>query len=139
VLSERGLAQESDKTGDTPGENQDASDEIRLSQVVIDGETLFSVRGVTAFPAENRAEEIVDRIQALAMDPKIDASSLALQEHPGSIWILANGGRIMLDGAQVKPAFQRANLCDQHAEQFAASNHLTFPPSGAPARHESKR
>jgi hypothetical protein len=95
VLNEPALGQEASKSGDAPGGNQDTDDEVRLAQVVIDGETLFSVRGVTAFPAEQRAKEIVDRIRALAMDPKIGASSLALEEHSGSTWILAGRRRIM--------------------------------------------
>jgi len=45
---------------------------------------------------------------------------------------------LRLEGAQIKPAFQRADLCGQHAEQFAVSNRLTFPPSDVRVRHASK-
>ena len=45
---------------------------------------------------------------------------------------------LRLEGAQIKPAVQSANLCDQHAEQFGASNHLVFPPDDVRVRHASK-
>ena len=115
-LSQPAHGQEGGRTGDPLGGNPDAVDEVRLSQVVIDGETLFSVRGVTAFPAERRAKEIADRIRTLAMDPKIDASSLALEEHPGSTWILADGRRVMsvLEEDAAIEQVTRATLADAH-------------------------
>jgi small-conductance mechanosensitive channel len=58
--------------------------------VVIDGEVLFNVRGITAYPAERRAAEIEARIRALARD-RADAPSLTLQDQTGATWILANG------------------------------------------------
>jgi len=119
-LREPALGQEGSKTGDPPGGNPDAVDEVRLSQVVIDGETLFSVRGVTAFPAERRAKEIADRIRALAMDPKIDARSLVLEEHPGSTWILADGKRVMsvLEEDAAIEQVTRATLADVHRRRI---------------------
>jgi small-conductance mechanosensitive channel len=87
-----GFGQES---GDAPAIGSDAGKEVRLAQVVIDGETLFSVRGVTAHPAERRARQIGDRIRALAANPNIQAKSLTLEDHPGATWILADGQRIM--------------------------------------------
>jgi small-conductance mechanosensitive channel len=72
-----------------------ANSEARLAPVVLDGETLFSIRGVTARPADRRAREIADRIRALAADPKLSATSLELEEHPGATWILAHGQRLM--------------------------------------------
>jgi small-conductance mechanosensitive channel len=76
--------------------NQGADNEVRLAPVVIDGETLFSVRGVTAFPAERRAREIANRIRAVAANPKIAITSLTLEDQPGGTRILAGSERIMI-------------------------------------------
>jgi small-conductance mechanosensitive channel len=73
----------------------DANSEIRLAPVVIDGETLFTVRGVTARPADRRAREIAERIRRLASNPQFTPSSLTLQEQADSTWILGGGERIM--------------------------------------------
>ena len=78
-----------------PETSQDADGDVRTARVVIDGEPLFFVRGVTARPADRRAGEIADRIRALAENQKFDAKSLTLEEHPGATWILAGGVRIM--------------------------------------------
>ena len=56
------LGQETPKTAGSAGDEV----EVRQSRVVIDGETLFSVRGVTeTYPAERRAREISERIRAI--------------------------------------------------------------------------
>ncbi len=44
---------------------------IATAPVIIDGVTLFRVRGVSAFPADERAEVIADRIRAVAADSGI--------------------------------------------------------------------
>lgn len=64
---------------------------IARAPVVIDGEVLFDVRGITAYPAERRAAEIEARIRALAKDRALDASSLTLQEQAGTTLVVANG------------------------------------------------
>ena len=74
----------------------DADDnDMPQADVVIDGKTLFSVRGVRAHPAERRAEEIEDRIEAVAGNSKIAANSLTLEDHPEGTWIMADGQRIL--------------------------------------------
>lgn len=84
--------------GDAPSESRqskDAENEIRLAPVVIDGESLFSVRGVTAHPAELRASQIADRIRALADNPNSAPDALTLEEHPGATWIMAGRQRVL--------------------------------------------
>src|SRR5262249_25419016 len=78
------------------GSKSGANAEVHLADVIIDGETLFSVRGVTAHPAEARASQIEDRIRTLAANPNVDAASLKVEEHPGASWITAGGERIMV-------------------------------------------
>ena len=50
--------------------------------VVIDGITLFNVRGVSAYPAEQRAAAISDRIAAAAKDPSLSTDSVVVRETP---------------------------------------------------------
>jgi small-conductance mechanosensitive channel len=81
--------------GGSPAGSKDADSDVRLVEVVIDGDSLFSVRGVTAHPAELRAAQIEDRIRALAQDSKISGDSLTVEERPGATWIMAAGQRVM--------------------------------------------
>ena len=46
--------------------------------VVLDGVTLFRVRGVSSFPAERRAAGIAERIETLADNPKYTTGSLRI-------------------------------------------------------------
>jgi len=62
--------------------------------VVIDGVTLFSVRGVSAYPAEQRAARISAAIADLAADRSIPADSLSAVEGPTATTIEAAGRRI---------------------------------------------
>lgn len=88
------LGQDS-KTCDAVSSASAGNSDARSAPVIIDGETLFSVRGVTARPAPQRARQIADRIRALAANPKLSATSLELEEHPGATLISAYGQRVM--------------------------------------------
>jgi hypothetical protein len=74
VLSQRSSAfcRDPGTTGDALRTSQEAEVSVRLAPVVIDGETLFSVRGASAYPAERRAQEITERILAVAANRDID-------------------------------------------------------------------
>jgi small-conductance mechanosensitive channel len=72
-----------------------APGDISRAPVTVDGETLFLVRGVTSYPAGQRAGEIAARIRTLAADRNVGSSSLALEAEPGVTWIQAGGQRIM--------------------------------------------
>jgi hypothetical protein len=52
--------------------------QVITAPVVIDGRVLFRVRGVTAFPAAERAAAIAQRIRAVAEDRAIPPSALHL-------------------------------------------------------------
>jgi len=67
-----------------------------LADVALDGRTLFQVRGVTAYPAERRAQDIRDRIQAVAADPSIRTDSLRVVETEDRATILA-GERLVMN------------------------------------------
>ena len=62
--------------------------------MVLDGITLFRVRGVSAFPAERRASEIIARIATLAADRTFPAESLVVQETPFGSEVVAGGRRL---------------------------------------------
>jgi small-conductance mechanosensitive channel len=68
---------------------------IATAPISIDGRVLFRVRGVTAFPAAERAAAIAARIRALAGDENIPASDLRLLESDHSTDIVASSTVIM--------------------------------------------
>jgi small-conductance mechanosensitive channel len=82
-------------TGDAARTREAVVPEMSRAPVLIDGERLFQVRGVSAYPAEQRAGEIAARIRTLAADPGLNPASLTLDEQPMVSWILAGGQRIM--------------------------------------------
>jgi small-conductance mechanosensitive channel len=67
---------------------------VNVAPVVIDGETLFHVRGLSAIPAQDRANQIRERVIAVAEDPAIDPADSAIVEaaEPGGV-ALEFGGR----------------------------------------------
>jgi small-conductance mechanosensitive channel len=71
-----------------------AAEGVARAPVVIDGEALFSVRGISAYPAERRAAEFEARIRTLARTAGA-APSLTLEDQPEATWILANGQRFL--------------------------------------------
>jgi small-conductance mechanosensitive channel len=65
------------------------------ADVTLDGVALFRVRGVMALPAERRAQQIRDRIQAIAADPSIRTDSLRVVEAEDRSTILAGERPVM--------------------------------------------
>jgi len=65
--------------------------EVARVPVTLDGETLFLVRGTSAFPAEKRAAAIADRILAAAKDPAYVTGSLKAVDEDGFTRIEARG------------------------------------------------
>ncbi len=53
---------------------------VPTGNVVIDGEVLFRVRGASAYPAEERARAIVERVVSLAKDPTFKVEDLQVAE-----------------------------------------------------------
>jgi len=62
------------------------------ADVTLDGRALFPVRGTTSFPSEKWAQEIGDRIRAIAADPSIRTDSLHVVEDVDRYRILAGEG-----------------------------------------------
>lgn len=64
--------------------------EMPAAPVIVDGVTLFRIRGIEGFPAERRAREIAARVEELAADPLISRDSLRIAEMPGYSLIVAD-------------------------------------------------
>lgn len=64
--------------------------------VVVDGAVLFRVRGTSAFPAEERARVIAERIVALAADPGFKREDLRVDDaQPGMALVMAGSTRVV--------------------------------------------
>ncbi len=74
-----------------PPAAETAAAEIETAPVMIDDMLLFSVRGIAAYPAEERARTIARRIREIASDPKITTDSLKTVVKPDCTEIAAGG------------------------------------------------
>ncbi|MGK2925455.1 MAG: mechanosensitive ion channel family protein [Lysobacterales bacterium] len=77
---------------DSAGE---AGEAVQTASVVIDGETLFHLRGVTAFPAAQRAAGVKERIVALAQDASFDVKDLTITAADDRTTIYAGDAVVM--------------------------------------------
>ncbi len=68
---------------------------VQTAPVRIDGKTLFQVRGLTAYSADDRATAIAGRIKALADDPAVKVDSIDAVESDHSTDIRAGSRLIM--------------------------------------------
>ena len=86
----------------------------RMAPVVLDGVTLFQVRGTFAFPAEQRAAEIADRIRAFAADRSVPIESLTVRETPEATFVVAGDYRLfaVLDADGELEGLRRQVLAD---------------------------
>ena len=64
--------------------------------VIIDGHTLFSVRGISSHPAEDRAKAIRDRIENVAKNHSIAANSIQIIHNENQEEIYVSNNLIML-------------------------------------------
>lgn len=70
-------AQGADEQG---GKVPPSSEEVELTDVIVDGRVILKVRGTMAFPAKRRAAEIRQQIIATAKDESIPAGAVTLKE-----------------------------------------------------------
>lgn len=70
--------------------------ELPSAAVEIDGNVLFRVHGVSAFPAEKRAAAIIGRIEALAADASVPADAVQPVEVENGTAVVAGNQRVML-------------------------------------------
>ena len=82
-------------SADSPQPAPDRERVVQTAPVRIDGAVLFMVRGVTAYPARERAAAIADRIIALADGPAMKADSVVAIESDHSTDIMGGDRLIM--------------------------------------------
>jgi len=68
---------------------------IQSAPVLVDGQRLFLLRGVTAYPAEQRAAVVRDRIVAVAQDESFDPNTIAIVEQDDHSAIMAGSEPIV--------------------------------------------
>lgn len=91
--------------------------QVVTAPVVIDGRVLFRVRGVTAFPAAERAATIAQRIRAVAEDRAVPSSALHLVANDH--WIEIVGGENSIMGVfDADAAAEAAGLSRQALAQI---------------------
>ena len=103
-----------------------ASDrQLVTAPVVIDGRVLFRVRGVTAFPAAERASTIAERIRAVAADRAIPPSALHLVANDHWIEIVGGENSIMgvfdADAAAEAPGLSRQALAQIYLKKISSA------------------
>ena len=78
---------------DTPDEGIERTD--LFSPVIVDGERLFVLRGASGLPAERRAAEVVERIEAIAAASMAESVTITTQPNAFGIAILADGVEVV--------------------------------------------
>lgn len=89
------FAQQEDQRGSTTGVTE-LEVESPTAPVEIDGKVLFSVRGVSAYPAEQRATAIAGRIKTIAADANISTAQVRAVDAELGTAILAGDLRLMM-------------------------------------------
>jgi len=101
---------------------------IATAPVSIDGRVLFRVRGVTAFPAAERAAAIASRIREMAADETIPASALGSVESDSSTNIVVGETTIMevfdADAIAEAPGLTRQDLARIYLKKISSAVQL---------------
>ena len=89
--------------------------------VMLDGEVLFRVRGIEAYPAEERAQTVSDRIRAIAADPSIPVELLRTVDLADRTNLLAGEKLIMSvsDADAAMEGVQRQVVADFQRKRIA--------------------
>lgn len=99
--------------------------EAVTAPVVVDGRVLFRVRGVTAFPAADRAATIAQRIRTVADDGSIPPSALHLVASEQWTEIVAGENSIMAvfdaDAAVEAPGLSRQALAQVYLKKVSSA------------------
>ncbi|MEM8581338.1 MAG: mechanosensitive ion channel domain-containing protein [Pseudomonadota bacterium] len=111
----------------TPPEAPDAVEaerveEVQVTPVVVDGNTLFSVRGFSSLPSEKRAETIEDRVIAVA---ESGAEQITITIEPSEFGLTVFGnGRILTVATDADAELEQTDvelLAALHAEALEAA------------------
>jgi len=99
----------------------EAEAERPTSPIVLNGTTLFRVRGVAAYPAEERAQAIARRIEAVAGDASLAVDTLRVTES-GERSTISAGDRVLMVVIDADANFEgvnRAILAELHRVRIA--------------------
>jgi small-conductance mechanosensitive channel len=102
---------------------QDGTADVPLAPIVIDGDTLFSVRGLSVYPAERRARDAEARIRRLAADHSIPPDALTIENQGARSRIVANGQPILvvLDEDAALEGVSRDIVAQLYRDRIAAA------------------
>jgi small-conductance mechanosensitive channel len=97
------------------------SEAYLAAPVVVDGVTLFRVRGISSYPAATRAREIAAKIIAIARDRSVPPSAVEVKEVPLGSAIVAGSRQVMivLDADARLEATERPVLADAYRQLIA--------------------
>ncbi len=101
--------------GEPADKTVEASDleEQQSAFVVVDGQMLFKVRGTSVLPAGQRAQNIADRIVALAADPTFSIQALRVDESQEARSVILSGTKtllVVLDADAAQEGIDRQTL-----------------------------
>ena len=97
----------------TKSGDESALEEGDVAAVEVDGRVLFKVRGTSSFPAAQRAQNIADRIVALAADPSFSIDKLRIDESQPSRSVVMVGNKPVigvLDADALQEGLDRQTL-----------------------------
>jgi small-conductance mechanosensitive channel len=97
------------------------ADQPATAPVVLDGETLFSVRSYSTLAAPERARRISERIAAVARDPAFDPGALRIAEGPVGSEIYAGAERLFIvtEAEATAQGVPRSALASLHRDSAA--------------------
>src|SRR5262245_929392 len=90
------LAADTQPAGEGESQSDDSGTDVPSAPVVIDGRTLFRVRGASSFPAERRAAGIAERIKAVAADRTVSPDAVRAVEMEIGTAIFGGRERVMV-------------------------------------------
>jgi len=93
---------------------------VETAPVLVDGETLFRVRGISARPAGVRADAIAGRIRDLARDPSLPLEELVVRSADARSEIVA-GSRLLMSVSDADAALEgvdRTAVAETYADRI---------------------
>ncbi len=130
-LSPIAVAQEGTPPAEQPPSAPQAQEGVFTAPVVFDGETLFLLRGLSAFPASERASNVERRLVDLAELPELIELEFDVEQNEFGLAIVANG-RFLSVATPADAEFEQVDL------EVLAETHLTAI-KGAIERYRSGR
>ncbi len=101
----------------------DASVQATRAPVIVDGHVLFSVRGASVYPAEQRAAAISQRVRDVAADPAVTPEALRLNDAPNATSIFAGDTLIMrvFDADAMLEKVGRPTLAELYSHRISSA------------------